>query len=53
VLDSPEVLASRLAQYKDLMLHEPLGSNGLPANPAVVRRYLMTNRAGYTAAAGR
>jgi hypothetical protein len=47
VLDSPELLAQRLAQYRQLMLNEPLGQNGLAANPAVQRRYLMINRTGY------
>lgn len=47
VLDSPAALEARLAQYRQLMLNEPLGPNGLPPNPAVVRRYLMVNRSGY------
>lgn len=47
VLDSPELLAQRLAQYRDLMLNEPRPNGGLVANPAVQRRYLMINRSGY------
>lgn len=47
VLDSPEMLAARLEQYRQIMLAEQRGQNGLPANPAVQRRYLMINRSGY------
>jgi hypothetical protein len=47
ILDSPEALAARLAQYRSLMLNEAIQGNGMPANPAVVRRYLMVNRAAY------
>jgi hypothetical protein len=47
ILDSPSALAARLAQYRDLMLSEPLQPNGLPQNPAAVRRYLMVDRAGF------
>lgn len=47
VLDSPELLAQRLAQYRELMLSEPRPNGGLVANPAVQRRYLMMNRSGY------
>jgi hypothetical protein len=47
ILDSPEALAARLAQYRSLMLNEAVQANGMPANPAVVRRYLMVNRATY------
>jgi hypothetical protein len=44
---SPELLALRVAQYREAMLNEQRGANGLVANPAVQRRYLMINRAGY------
>lgn len=44
---SPDQLALRVAQYRDAMLNEQRGANGLVANPAVQRRYLMINRAGY------
>ena len=44
---SPDQLALRLLQYQEAMLNAPRGTNGLVANPAVQRRYLMTNRAGY------
>lgn len=47
VLDSPELLAQRLAQYRDQMVNAQLGTNGLSQNPAVRRRYLMINRSGY------
>ncbi|MBI5786547.1 MAG: hypothetical protein HZA64_13925 [Rhodocyclales bacterium] len=41
--DSP----ARWANYQQIMVNEPRGSNGLVGNPAVQRRYLKTNRAGY------
>jgi hypothetical protein len=44
---SPDQMALRVAQYRDAMLNEQRGANGLVANPAVQRRYLMINRAGY------
>lgn len=49
VLDSPELLNARLLQYRDHMLNEPLQANGLPTNPAVVRRYRMVNRSTFQA----
>lgn len=45
--DSPEVLASRLAQYRESMLNPPLLPNGRPANPAIQRRYLMVKKSDY------
>ncbi len=45
--DSPEVLASRLAQYRQSMLNPPLLPNGRPANPAIQRRYLMVKKSDY------
>ncbi len=47
VLDSPTALSARLAQYRDLMLNEPLLANGQPANPAITRRYKMVNKGNY------
>ena len=47
VIDSPDLLAARIAQYRDMMLTEPRGANGLVSNPAVQRRYLMMNRTTY------
>lgn len=44
---SPDLLALRIAQYRDMMLNEQRGANGLVSNPAVQRRYLMMNRAGF------
>lgn len=44
---SPDQMALRVAQYREMMLNEQRGTNGLVANPAVQRRYLMINRAGY------
>jgi hypothetical protein len=47
VLDSPDLLAARLAQYRSLMVNEAAQAQFLPPNPAVVRRYLMVNRSTY------
>jgi len=47
VLDSPDLLAARLAQYRSLMVNEAAQAQFLPPNPAVVRRYLMVDRSTY------
>lgn len=47
ILDNPAALEARAQQYRDLMLHAPLEADGKPANPAIVRRYLMTTRSAF------
>lgn len=47
ILDNPTALEARAQQYRDLMLHAPLEADGKPANPAIVRRYLMTTRSAF------
>ena len=47
ILDSPQQLAARLQNYREMMVNEAVQAASLPPNPAVVRRYLMTNRATY------
>lgn len=47
IIDSPEQLAARLQNYREMMINESVQAASLPPNPAVVRRYLMTNRSTY------
>ena len=47
IVDSPEQLAARLQNYREMMINESVQAASLPPNPAVVRRYLMTNRSTY------
>lgn len=46
-VEAPETLESRLAQYRDKMVNPTLAPNGMPANPAVQRRYLMVKKSDY------
>jgi hypothetical protein len=48
ILDNPNALDSRLQQYREQLLNEPVLASGQHPNPAVVRRYQMVNRYTYT-----